>query len=255
MGTCGYGETLRVLAADLETSPNLADVWSLWNQNVGLSQLHEPTRVICWGARWIDEPARSVKVMTEFHDGHEEMIQGAHALLDEADALLTWNGKSFDAKHLNREFLEAGLGPPSPYAHIDLMVEVKKVFRFASNKLDHVSRRLGLSGKVQHEGHSLWVKCLQGDENAWKRMVRYQKQDVNLLVDLHEKLLPWLSSYPHQGLYSGELDSCQRCGGLDLERRGYAYTALGRYQQYRCRICGGWSRSVKREDGVTSRSV
>lgn len=193
--------------------------------------------------------------MDEFHDGHDEMLNGIHGLLDEADAILTWNGKSFDQKHLNREFLEAELGPPSPYAHIDLMVEVKRSFRFASNKLDHVSRRLGLAGKVEHEGHALWVKCLQGDEKAWARMVRYQKQDVNLLVELHEKLLPWLSNYPHQGLYSGELDCCQRCGSMDLEKRGYAYTALGRYQQYRCRACGGWSRSVKREDGVQNRSV
>ncbi len=32
---------------------------------------------------------------------------------------------------------------------------------------------------------------MEGDDKAWAEMKKYQIQDVNLLVDLYEKLLPW----------------------------------------------------------------
>jgi hypothetical protein len=32
---------------------------------------------------------------------------------------------------------------------------------------------------------------MDGDNNAWKEMKKYQLQDVNLLSDLYYVLLPW----------------------------------------------------------------
>jgi chromosome partitioning protein len=37
---------LKVLLLDIETSPNLAHVWGIWQQNVGLSQLLETYAVV-----------------------------------------------------------------------------------------------------------------------------------------------------------------------------------------------------------------
>ena len=45
--------------------------------------------------------------------------------------------------------------------------------RFDSNKLDYVSKYLGIGEKVRHEGHELWVKCMEKDNAAWKRMKEY----------------------------------------------------------------------------------
>ena len=64
--------------------------------------------------------------MSDHHDGHDAMIEGIWKLLDEADAVVTWNGVSFDMKHLRREFVLAGLTPPSPWKDIDLMLTVKR---------------------------------------------------------------------------------------------------------------------------------
>ena len=101
----------RILALDLETSPNLAHVWGLWQQNVGLNQLLESTEVICFGARWLGE--EEVEFRSVHHDGKKKMLKRAWELLNEADAVMGWNSKGFDMKHLNREFLENGLTPPS----------------------------------------------------------------------------------------------------------------------------------------------
>lgn len=243
---------MKVLTLDLETSPNVAHVWGLWQQNVSLSQLRESTQVISFAAKWLGE--RRVMFHSDHHDGHEEMVTRAHELLDQADAIVHWNGASFDTPHLRREFLEAGLLPPSPFKEIDLMRVVKKNFRFPSNKLDYVSRTLGLSGKVSHTGHDLWIRCLAGDDKAWALMKKYNIGDVRLTEELYLKLLPWIHSHPSVALDAG-VDGCNRCGSTNLQKRGFETTAIGKFQRYQCQSCGGWLRSGKRVDSVDLRGV
>lgn len=236
---------MRILTLDLETSPNVAHVWGLWQQNVSLSQLMESTEVISFAAKW--HGAKPVHFSSIHHDDKPTMLQRAHDLLDEADAVVGWNHKSFDMKHLRREFAEAGLLPPSPWKDIDLLDVVKKNFRFPSNKLQYVSKTLGLKGKVQHSGHDLWVRCMAGDEKAWAVMRRYNKQDVVLTEQLYDKLRPWISNHPNVALYTEDLEerSCPRgCSGIP-QRRGFATTGLGKYPRFQCQECGGWFRGKK----------
>lgn len=239
---------------DIETSPNLAHVWGLWQQNVGLSQLLESTEMMCFAAKFLGD--KKTQFYSTFHDGKAEMVQKAWDLVNEADVVMGWNSKSFDEKHLNREFLEAGLKPPSPVKSLDLMHAVKKKFRLPSNKLQYVSTLLGTAGKVQHEGHDLWIKCLAGDEKAWGRMRKYNIQDVDLLQEVYDQLLPWIDSHPSVALYDGnEQDACTNCGSTDLKREGYAFTLLGKFQRYVCKSCGKWGRSGKRIGAVDVRGV
>lgn len=245
---------MRVLTLDIETSPNLAHVWSLWNQNVGLPQLLDASEVMCFAAKWLDEDDTTFS--SGHRDGYGAMVHRAHELLSEADVVVTYNGDRFDLPHLNREFLRAGLTPPAPYASVDLLKEVKKTFRFQSNKLDHVAGQLELGGKVKHEGHELWVNCLRGDEEAWRQMETYNRHDVVLTEKLFDRLRPWLRSLPHPGLYDGnDLDGCPACNSGNLVRRGFAHTRLGSYQRYRCEDCGKWSRGGKRVAGVDLRAA
>lgn len=185
---------MKLLTLDIETSPNLAHVWGLWQQNVGLNQLLESGEVICFAAKWYDVEKPSF--FSTFHHGKDEMVSAAHALLDEADAVIHFNGQRFDIPHLNREFVEMELSPPSPYSQIDLLKVVKKQFRFPSNKLDYVTKALGLDHKVSHAGHTLWVKCMAGDYQAWEEMKKYNVQDVVITEQLYDRLLPWIPSHP-----------------------------------------------------------
>lgn len=245
---------MRILLIDIETSPNLAHVWGLWQQNVGLNQLLESTEMMCFAAKFLGD--KKTQFYSTFHDGREGMVQKAWDLIHEADVVMGWNSKSFDEKHLNREFLEAGLRPPSPTKSLDLMHAVKRKFRLPSNKLQYVSKLMGLAGKVQHSGHELWVKCLAGDEKAWREMRRYNIQDVDLLEDLYLALRPWIDGHPSIALYDGtEEDACGNCGSTDLKREGYAFTKLGKFQRFVCQSCGKWGRSGKRVGAVDIREV
>jgi hypothetical protein len=244
---------MKVLFLDLETSPNLAYVWGLWDQNVAINQLAASTEVICFGARWMGE--KKVHFKSVHHDGKKAMLDALHDLMEEADVLVGWNSMAFDSKHIKREFIENGYLPPSPYKELDLMRVVKDQFKFPSNKLDYVSQKLGVGSKVKHSGFDLWLGCMAGNKQSWKEMKEYQIQDVNLLLDLYDILLPWIKNHPHAGLHNDIPDGCPNCASTNLEKRGITRTVANSYQRYQCRDCGKWMRGNKAIAKTTFKSI
>lgn len=228
---------MKLLFLDIETSPNTAHVWGLWQQNVGLSQLRESSRVMCWSAMWAG--AEEVYFSSEHNTSHKNMIKAAHKLLDEADAVCHYNGKKFDIPTLNKEFLKHGLLPPSPYKQIDLLRVARSQFRFPSNKLDYVAQQLGLGKKVSHEGHELWLKCMAGDDEAWAKMEEYNINDVLLLEKVYDRLLPWITNHPNMSYMQREY-VCPTCGGNHYQHRGFRVAAAGTYKRLQCKDCGTW---------------
>ncbi len=245
---------MKVGIFDIETSPATAHVWTLWGANVSLAQLLEPSRVLSFAWAWDDEPG--VEFFSEYHDGTGVMRDALYDRLSEADATVTWNGKKFDLKHVRRELLEGGYPPLKPSVPIDLMLEVRKHFAFQSNKLDYVAGQLLGSHKVSHEGHSLWVKCLEGDPKAWDTMRRYNVGDVRLTKKLYRHLKPYIG-HPSIPLFDGDTDrpACDKGCGYTLEKRGVARTKQSAFQQYRCRKCGSWQRDTQRLYGVSNVAV
>lgn len=244
---------MKILFLDIETSPNLAYVWGLFKQNVAINQLESSTEMLCFGARWYGE--KKVIFKSVHHDGKQAMLEEVHRLLDEADVLVGWNSKAFDSKHLKRELLENGMLPPSPYKEMDLMLAVKSQFKFPSNKLDYVAQTLGVGAKVQHSGFDLWKRCMAGEGKAWAEMKKYQIQDVNLLIDLYEKLKPWIPNHPNRPLHDGLEDGCIVCASSNLQRRGVAVSASGTYQRFQCQDCGKWQRGPISISKTTTRNI
>lgn len=244
---------MKTLYLDIEKAPNLAYVWSLWKQTIPLNMLVEASSVIAVAWKWKGE--KKVHFACD-RDGHEAMLLQVHQALTEADVVVTYNGKAFDIPNLNWEFAQLGLKRPAPFAQLDLYREVRKQFKPASTKLDHVSQALGLEGKVQHAGFGLWVRCMANEASAWEEMRVYNVRDVTLLEDLHERLSSWLPGSPNAGLYvEGDEPVCPDCGSADLRKEGRAYYLTGAYQRYECRACGKWSQSTRRLVGVDIRGI
>jgi len=174
------------------------------------------------------------------------MLKSIHNLIEEADVVVHYNGLRFDMPMLNKEFLEAKMQPPSPVKHIDLLRVVKSNFRFVSNKLDYVSQRLGLGKKTAHEGHELWLKVMNNDRAAWKRMEEYIKNDVVLLEKLYDRLKGWVKQHPNHNAYSTNT-CCPNCGSRKLHKRGEVRSRVSIFQRYQCVDCGAWARASKSE--------
>lgn len=183
----------KILLLDIETSPNTAHVWGIWQQNIGLNQLLESSYTMCYSAKWLGED--EIFFDSVFESDSQAMLVGIHELIDQADAVVHYNGSKFDMPTLNKEFLLAGLTPPSPVKQIDLLQVAKKQFRFVSNKLDYVSQALGLGKKTEHMGHELWIQCMANNPEAWKLMEEYNKNDVILLEKVYYKFRPWIKQH------------------------------------------------------------
>lgn len=229
----------KILFLDIETAPAIAYVWGLRDQNIGINQVVRPGYVLCWSARWLGSKKTEFKSV---NNGLHNMLTSMRNLLDEADAVIHYNGASFDIPTLNREFIKHKIPPPSPFKQIDLYRAIRKTARFDSGKLAFVSKDLVIGEKASTGGFELWEGCMIGDAKAWKTMEKYNRQDVALLVDLYNRVLPWIPAHPV--LVAGEGLTCARCGGKQLQRRGQSVVSGGAYARYQCQGCGAWSRGT-----------
>lgn len=244
---------MKILLLDLETSPNKAYVWGIWQENIPLARMIESSKVLCWTAKWLGED--DVIFDSIYKSSEKSMLKRIHKLLDAADCVITYNGNRFDIPVLNKEFFLKGMAPPAPYKSIDLYKTVKSKFKFVSNKLDYVCQQLKLGKKVETD-FSLWIRCMEKDPEAWALMEEYNTNDVLLLEALYQKILPWTKGQNHS-VHTGTL-VCPACGGSHIHRnRSKAVLVTGKYWRHQCQGCGHWFRDNKRieEEGPKERYI
>jgi len=234
---------VKILLLDIETAPNEVHVWGLWNQNIGLPQILTSGYILCWAAKWLG-PGEIV-FDSIYKSGRKTMLRRIHRLLEQTDAVVHYNGKKFDIPTLNKEFLLADLQPPAPYRQIDLLSVCRSQFRFPSNKLQYVASALGLSVKKKRVDHELWINCMKGDPAAWKHMEEYNIQDVRVLEQVYQRLIPWIKNHPNYGQHKEDGLVCTNCGSKNYHRRGYAHTKGYTYPRFQCSDCGTWLRGSK----------
>lgn len=246
---------MKILFLDIETSPILSYVWGLWENNVSLNQIKSDWYVLSWCAKWSDSnelmymDQRDAKKMED----DKKILKGIWKLLDEADMIVTQNGKKFDAKKLNARFVIQGFQPPSSYKHYDTREMAKKYFAFTSTKLEYMSEKLCTKyKKLKHEkypGFELWKECLAGNKEAWEDMEKYNKHDVLALEELYKKLVPWGTSINPSVYHENSINECT-CGATRWLLNGHFYSANGKYQRYKCRDCGAERRDKQNKFDV-----
>ena len=241
---------MKILLLDIETAPNTAHVWGLFDQNIAINQIQASGYTLCWTAKWLGSKELMFESVQDKRSP-KVMLKRIHMLLDQADAVVHYNGKKFDIPTLNKEFVIFGMAPPSPYKQVDLYHSVRRAFRFPSNKLDYITQALGLGQKVRHPGHTLWTDCMKNDPAAWRKMEKYNRQDVKLLEKLYDRVLPWITNHPNVGAYDG-ITCCPNCGHTHLQHRGTAITRDTQYERYQCMSCAKWARGRTRQKGGTS---
>ena len=233
----------RILTIDIETSPHLAYTYSMFDATISPDMIVEPSRILCFAAKWYGD--RDVQWYGEREHGHRKMIETAWDLLDQADIVVTYNGPGFDEKHLAREFILAGLAPPSPYRSLDLLRITRSRFKFPSNRLGQVGAALGIGEKLDTGGWKLWQGVLEGDEKAWAIFKRYNVQDVRLTEALYDVLAPWITGAPHRGLWTGDMGACPACGSEQLELVGVVYDRARAYPKLQCRDCAQFAKVLR----------
>jgi DNA polymerase elongation subunit (family B) len=232
---------LKLLILDIESAPHTAFVWGTWDQNVGLDQLKEHGRTLCWAAKWYQEDEIFYR---DERKGTERMVRAIHKLLSEADVVITYNGLKFDIPMLNNEFIKLRLDPIKPQKHIDLYRTARSQFKLASNKLAYVARYLGLGDKVENKGFKLWLGCMAGNKDDWALMQEYNIGDVTLLEKVYDALKPWVKNHPDV-LVDSHKEHCAACGSEAVQKRGFRRTKQFKITRLHCQDCGAWTDGQK----------
>lgn len=235
---------MKIIFFDLETFPIIGAVWREWQTDVLWKE--EDISLACFAWKELGKKEITCPSVRDCAKGRKnprydkELVEELWHVLDSADVVVAHNANKFDVKVANALFIKHGFLPPSPYEVVDTLQQVKAVAKFSSNRLDSLGRELGLGQKVEHAGKHMWRRCLENDIPSWKRMIRYCKQDVNLLEKVYIELLPWMKRHPNVALYK-QGDCCPRCGGEHVHRKSRrAYKQVYVYQRYRCNDCGAW---------------
>lgn len=240
----------RILFLDIETKPAIIASFGIRDQHIGHKQILKDGGVICVGLKWAGE--KKVTVLSEWEHGYQKMIAETHRAIAEADAVATYNGISFDMPKLMGCFLREGLAPPPPPTQIDIYKAVRKL-GFICNKLDYIAPLLGLGGKVKHEGLELWLKVMDGDEAAQKRMARYCAGDVRLTEAVYDRVKAYVPNHPHLGFTART--ACPTCGDHKVQRRGVRRTKAMFIERLHCQSCGAWTDGARSKVAKTLAAI
>lgn len=252
----------KVLIYDIETTHNLAAIFRLFEDYTSHENILRERYIVSVAWKWLGEKqVNAVSVLDKpslyRKDPHNDafVIETFDRILEEADVIVAHNGDAYDIKFLEGRRLFHGLSPLPPQTTIDTLKIAKSRFYLNSNKLDYLARYLGLGKKVRTD-NEWWLDIVQGGPKAVaaiKKMVHYNKIDVELLEKVFLKLRPYCANHINRELVGG--DGCPRCGSHRFQSRG-VHRAISRvYQRFQCNDCGGWWRSVKPGQLKTTKRV
>lgn len=236
---------VKILFMDIETSPILAHVWQLWDQNVALNQIVEDWSILSFSAKWYDsdEVIYFDNRNNKNPNDDSKILKHAWNLMDEADIIIWHNGKKFDKGKLFARFLKLKLGKPRSFREIDTLDICRKNFNLTSNKLEYVAEFLDVKHKkLKHNkfpGHYLWVECLKGNKEAWQEMESYNKNDVLTLQEVYKALQAWDNTI-NFNVYHDAVDHVCSCGSHEFHMKpnDFIYTNTGKFHRLICKDCG-----------------
>lgn len=234
----------RVLFFDIETTPLVANAWSLWPKYLpgGYQAVIEDHKIISVGYKWKGD--KLPRVVSWDRGDDSGVVATLHGLLDEADWVVAHNA-NFDIKNSKARMLLQGYQPYSPIKQIDTLAILRRNFALTSKRLNDVCEMLFGVGKADTGGLELWQKVMAGDTDALAHMEYYNLRDVELLELLYERIKGWDTAHPNHNMFSSPSDEprCTTCGSTNLEETDKtAKTAVSEFPLLQCGDCGAWSR-------------
>lgn len=229
----------RVLLWDIETTPMVVTTWGLFKPRLDHGNIRQESMIIsgCW--KWLDqEEIDSASINPSRPNNDKGVVKALHSVLSNADVLVAHNGDKFDLRKFNARAIYHKLAPLPDIATIDTLKIARKLFYFNSNRLDYLGKFLCGTGKIPTT-YDLWLKIMEGDQEALDEMVKYNKMDVLVLEKVYKRLRPYIKRHPDAGLYRDE-QCCPICGSKDFQKRGFQHLLTRKKQRFQCKFCQGW---------------
>ena len=230
MGAAPTGS--RILVYDLESTSLNADDGDL----------------LVFAYKWLDEKKAHVPSVLDtclpcdgckrIHIDDRALVRQAHAIMSQADVMLTFNGKNFDIKYMQSKFMRYGLPALPEISHVDLYQTARTKMRLTRKSLANISHYLQLTNEKTKLDWDIWRRAAKGYTKEIRYIRDHGAADIYVTQELYEKhMRQYVRQHPRVSGYG----PCRRCGADTLERRGVAVTILkGQQHRYQCRTCAGW---------------
>lgn len=249
-----HGYKPRILIGDVECSCNISYHFGRRKVFIKPEQVEKEPYLLSFAGKWLDNPAIISYKLSDYptfdsdYSNDELLTRDLHSLLDKCDIFIAHNA-NFDNGWMNQRFVVHGLTPPSPFKLIDTLKTLRKQFSLPSNTLKAACQYFGLEHqKLDNSGIELWIRCMNGDREAFNEMETYNIGDILALEGLYLKIRPWIYNHPNVGLLFKDTTPTPRCVKCGSEHLIYntehsAYTSLSEFNILTCCNCGSHNRT------------
>jgi DNA polymerase elongation subunit (family B) len=221
-------QKIKRLFFDIETSPMIAYTWRVgWKINLNTDNIIEDWRIICISYKWEgDDKVQTLKWDKNKCD--KKLLTKFIQIANQADEIIAHNGDRFDIKKIRTRCIFHRIPMFPKYRSLDTLKKARGNFSFNSNRLDYIAKFLGVGAKLEHEGFQMWVKCMQGDKQALKDMIKYCEMDIIVLEDVYNELKDYVKHNTHSAVINGGYKhECPNCSNEDATLLKNNVTATG----------------------------
>lgn len=229
----------KVLVIDVETLPLLGYTFNPWNTSITPSHLVKDFCILSYAAKWLGDDRIISDILTPreaISRNDKRLLQKPWRLLEEADVIITHNGKRFDIRKLNARFWKNKYHKPASYKMIDTLVAAKSVFGLTYNSMDFIAEYVEMDRKLD-TNFALWVACDNGDREALRYMREYNEQDIRTQESIYMEMREWIPNHPDMSVYARMDNVCPVCLSTNHERIGFYVAKKLRYNEHRCADC------------------
>lgn len=222
----------RVLVMDLECGelvPDRGKLYAIGHKWLGEKKVHTPSILD-------DNPPCGRCGLMKL--GERPLLEKAHAVMSQADVLVTFNGTNFDVPWIQTKFLRERLKPLGDLRHIDLYQIARHKMRLSKKSLANISKYLRLKNQKTYLDFDIWQKAGEGDAKAMKYIRDHAAADVLVTEELYvDYLRPLIKNHPFM---FEDREPCRRCGGrMNRDKRITTLSGPAKVQ-YVCKKCGGY---------------
>jgi DNA polymerase III epsilon subunit-like protein len=231
---------VRVLVFDVETLPTLAYTWGVWKVNITKDKIVKEECLLSFAAKWLGDDRIVSDVLTPKESlvrDDKRLCTNLWKLIEEADVVVTHNGKRFDIRKMNTRFWKHRLNRPSSYKVIDTLTTAKSVFGLLYNSMSYIAEFKEADQKLDTE-FPLWIGCDNGDKDALTYMQTYNEQDVRTQEAIYMEMRGWMSNHPDLGVYEDLTGVCPVCCSEHHKPVGFYVAKSKKYEEHRCSDCG-----------------
>ena len=210
--------------------------------------------VLMMGYRWHHEDEYHL-LKTNDYEGWEDLniedkdyyvLQDIFDVISQADVLVGHYSKRFDHTFIQSRCIKQGLPViPNP-PHIDTWHIARYQLALGRNSMKNIAKFLDCDDQKDSVEKYIWRRVNCYDEEAIDIIAEYCLQDVRTQYAMTQKLMPLATHLPNMNVLTNEEKyRCPGCGGDNIQKRGFHFTKINKFQRYQCQDCGKWCRGRK----------